>query len=258
MLKVLCSVALLADIHHDVVVSAFSTTASKRFARSSLHRMQMSTNTLDGKELSGDFAPLNNNLLVKKSEIIDQTEGGVFLTGKAMIEKSEGVVISTGPGRVNQETGFQYPMPVSPGDVVTFGKFTGEDVVLNDCKHSLISDFDVMIHFIADEDGNTNSDSLEDAQVLWDTVLVKVNKIKQEKSTGGLLIASTSQSKRKKSSVGTVVKVGPGQYANNGVLMEMDVQPDDMVKYKDFSAQEVQIGDEDFAVVKIRDILAKF
>lgn len=163
-------------------------------------------------------------------------------------------MISTGPGRVNQETGFKYPMPVSVGDVVSYGKFTGEDVTFDGSKHSLISDFDVMVRF---RDGN--SDSLEDAEVLWDAVLVKVNKAKEDKSnTGGLLIASTSKSKKKKSTVGTVVKVGKGQYANNGVLMEMDVQPGDMVKFRDFSTEELQIGKEDFAVVRMRDILAKF
>jgi hypothetical protein len=48
------------------------------FSSTRLH----TTNTLDGKELSGDFVPLNNMLLVKKSEVVDQTEGGIFLTGK--------------------------------------------------------------------------------------------------------------------------------------------------------------------------------
>ena len=164
-------------------------------------------------------------------------------------------MIATGPGRVNQETGFKYPMPVNVGDVVSYGKFTGEDVTFDGAKHSLISDFDVMVRF---RDGN--SDSLEDAEVLWDAVLVKVNKEKEDKSKGssGLLIASTSKSKKKKSTVGTVVKVGKGQYANNGALMEMDVQTGDMVKFRDFSTEELQIGKEDFAVVRMRDILAKF
>lgn len=39
-------------------------------------------NVLEGKEIGGDFTPINNMLLVKKAEIVDQTEGGIFLTGK--------------------------------------------------------------------------------------------------------------------------------------------------------------------------------
>lgn len=225
------------------------------FSSTRLH----TTNTLDGKELSGDFVPLNNMLLVKKSEVVDQTEGGIFLTGKAKIQKTEGIVVNVGPGRVNQETGFHYPMAISPGDVVSYGQFAGEDVMFNDAKHTLLSDYDVMVHF-KQADECSDDLTLEQADVLMDTVLIQIQKIKEEKASGGsgLLIASTAQSKKKKSSVGTVVKVGPGQYANNGVLMEMDVQPGDMVKFKDFSAAEVQIGDKDFAVVKMRDILAKF
>ena len=54
-------------------------------------RQQRTTNlsgsVLDGKELSGDFNPMNNMMLVKKSEIVDQTEGGIFLTGKVSRNK---------------------------------------------------------------------------------------------------------------------------------------------------------------------------
>ncbi len=39
-------------------------------------------NVLDGKEIAQDFTPINNMLFVKKAEIIDQTDGGLFLTGK--------------------------------------------------------------------------------------------------------------------------------------------------------------------------------
>lgn len=43
------------------------------------------TNVLEGKEIKNDFAPINNMILVRKGEIIDQTEGGIFLTGKVCI-----------------------------------------------------------------------------------------------------------------------------------------------------------------------------
>jgi hypothetical protein len=39
-------------------------------------------NVLEGTEIEKDFTPINNMLLVKKGEVIDQTEGGIFLTGK--------------------------------------------------------------------------------------------------------------------------------------------------------------------------------
>ncbi len=43
------------------------------------------TNVLEGKEIQNDFTPINNMILVRKGEIIDQTQGGIFLTGKVCI-----------------------------------------------------------------------------------------------------------------------------------------------------------------------------
>lgn len=98
--------------------------------------------------------------------------------------------------------------------------------------------------------------TLADAEVLWDNVLVKVVMITQE-ATGGVLIAATSK-KLTTSSIGEVVSVGPGKYAFDGGLMEMDIEMGDMVKFRDFAAQEVEIEGEEYAVLKMTDLIAKF
>lgn len=38
--------------------------------------------TLEGKTIQNPFTPVNNMLLLKKADIVDQTGGGIFLTGK--------------------------------------------------------------------------------------------------------------------------------------------------------------------------------
>ncbi len=167
------------------------------------------------------------------------------------IVKSEGEVTACGDGRVNSETGFKSPMPVSVGESVSFGKFTGEEVTYNGATHTLIRDDDILVKFPAGSEK-----SLDNAEVIWDNVLVKV--VKQEiEESGGILIAATTK-KATVSSIGEVVKVGPGRLAFNGELMEMDVSPGDMVKFRDYAAQEVEIGGEDFAVLRMNDLLAKF
>mmetsp|Transcript_858 Transcript_858/g.1235 ORF Transcript_858/g.1235 Transcript_858/m.1235 type:complete len:246 (-) Transcript_858:221-958(-) len=212
---------------------------------------QLMANVLEGKEIEKDFTPINNMLLVKKVDVIEQTEGGIFLTGKDKIKKSEGEVTATGTGRINSETGFQSPMPLSIGESVAFGKFDGEEVTYNGATHTLIRDDDVLVKF-----PKGSGKTLDDAEVLWDSVLVKVVEETME-STGGILISATSK-KASVSSIGEVVKVGPGRLAFNGVVMEMDVEVGDFVKFRDFAAQEVDIGDEDYAVVRMSDLLAKF
>ena len=54
------------------------------FAPSSTHYRTTSlmANVLEGREIEKDFTPINNMLLVKRAEVIDQTGGGLFLTGK--------------------------------------------------------------------------------------------------------------------------------------------------------------------------------
>jgi len=206
---------------------------------------------LEGKEIDNALTPINNMVLVKKVDVVDQTGGGIFLTGKSKISKSEGKVVSAGPGRRNSESGFLRPSSLSPSEIVVFGKYDGEEITYDGSTHTLIRDDDVLVKFPVDKPM-----TLEDAQVLWDNVLVKVVVMEQEAS-GGILVAATSK-KLTTSSIGEVMSVGPGKYAFDGGLMEMDIQMGDMVKFRDFAAQEVEIEGEEYAVLKMTDLIAKF
>ena len=104
-----------------------------------------------------------------------------------------------------------------------------EEVKYNGATHTLIRDDDILVKY----PGGTDR-TLGNAEVVWDNVLVKVSKHEIEE-TGGILIAATTK-KATVSSVGEVLKVGPGRYAFNGESMEMDVVPGDMVKFRDFAA----------------------
>ena len=104
----------------------------------------------------------------------------IFLQQK--IAKSEGEVTACGDGRVNSETGFKSPMPVSVGDSVCFGKFDGEEVTYNGATHTLIRDDDILVSFPAGSEK-----TLENADVIWDSVLVKVEKQGIESSGSNLI-----------------------------------------------------------------------
>ncbi len=142
-------------------------------------------------------------------------------------------------------------MPIAVGDTVSFGKYDGEEIEYNGAKHTLLRDDDILVKFPSGAER-----TLENAQVIWDNVLIKIEEVEDFES-GGLLVAATVK-KSTTSSIGEVVKVGPGKLAFNGALMEMDVAAGDMVKFRDFAAQEVEINGEDYAVVRMNDLLAKF
>lgn len=206
--------------------------------------------TLEGRTIKGEFKPVNNFLLVKKAEAKDQTEGGILLSGKSKIQKTEGQVISVGPGKTHRDSGLVIEMPVSPGESVVYGKYDGTEVDYDGEPHTLIRDDDILVKFTG------NELTLDTVDVVRDSVLVKVNR-KDEETTGGILIAKSSKSESRPST-GEVVKVGPGRMAADGTMMPMDVEVGDMVKFRDFAGNEVEIGGDEFSVVGMADILAKF
>lgn len=220
------------------------------FNRASKGSTALYDTTLDGRKIAGDVKPLNNFLLVKIAGYKEQTDGGILLTGKAKIKKTEGKVVSVGPGKTHQDSGVVFCMPVKEGEGVVYGKYDGTEIDLNGEKHILIRDDDVLVKFIGDEL------NLESADVTADNVLVYVER-KEEETEGGILIAKSSKSESRPST-GQVVKVGPGRMAANGELMAMEVEVGDMVKFRDFAGNDVNIGDKEYSVVRMADILAKF
>jgi len=205
---------------------------------------------LEGREIDGALKPTNNFVLVKIAAVEDETEGGIFLTGTAKIKKTEGTVISVGPGKTHQESGLLFPMPVVEGEGVVYGKYDGTELDYEGEKHTLIRDDDILVKFSGD------NLTLETADVVSDSVLVKVEDTEEE-TASGLVIAATSK-KGAKPSTGEVVKVGPGRMASNGEIMTVDINLGDLVKYRDFAGNEVNIEGGEYAVVRMTDILARF
>lgn len=206
--------------------------------------------TLDGRKINGEISPLNNFILVKNAEAVEETTGGILLTGKAKLVKTEGTVVSAGPGRTHPDSGIVFEMPVSTGDGVVYGKYDGTEIDLNGAKHTLIRDDDILVQFTG------GKLTLESVQVVRDNVLVYVDR-KEVETEGGILIAKSSKSEQKPST-GEVVKVGPGKMAANGELMAMEVAIGEMLKFRDFAGNEVEIDGKEYSVVKMSDILAKF
>jgi chaperonin GroES len=141
-------------------------------------------------------------------------------------------------------------MPVASGENVVYGKYDGTEIDIDGDTHTLIRDDDILVKFTGDEL------ILDTVDVVRDNILVKVDK-SEEETEGGILLAKSATSEQKPST-GTVVKVGPGKMAADGTLMPMDVAVDDMVKFRDFAGNEVEIQGEEFSVVRMADVLAKY
>merc|ERR1712232_101993 len=157
---------------------------------------------------------------------------------------------SVGPGKTHPDTGATFDMPVSVGENVVYGEFDGTEIDIDGVKHTLIRDDDILVKFTGDKL------SVDSCDVVRDAVLVAVE-TKETATEGGILIASSSKSSSKPST-GKVVKVGPGRFASNGERMEMEIEEGDMIKFRDFAGNEVEIGGKEYTVVRSLDILAKY
>jgi chaperonin GroES len=216
------------------------------------HVLVLGAVKLEGQTIQGEVVPLNNFVLVKLAAAQEQTDGGILLTGKAKIVKTQGRVEAVGPGRTHPDSGRTLPVPLVAGEGVLYGKYDGTEIVYNDERHMLIRDDDVLVKFANGDGGLT----IGNVEVIRDNVLVKVDT--SEKTTeGGILIAKTS-SADKRPSTGEVIKVGPGRTASNGDLMPMEVSIGDVIKFRDFAGNEVEIDGQEYCVVKMVDVLAKF
>lgn len=87
--------------------------------------------------------PLGDKILVEILEAEEKTKGGIFLPDTAKEEKTEGKVISVGGGKV-LDSGKVQPLEVKKGDKVIFGKYSGDDILLDGKKHKIIKESEVL------------------------------------------------------------------------------------------------------------------
>lgn len=232
------------------VCEAFSPSYSTPLKASRKTNQILKAQTLEGWKVDGKIKPVNNFILIKKAEDQKQTEAGILLSKTAKIVKTEGTVVEVGPGKLHPESGRPFPMPVVEGDSVIYGKYDGTELKIDGSTHCLIRDDDILVKF---KGGPLTEENVE---VVNDCVLVFVE-TRESETSGGLFLASTGDD-QKRPSTGVVVKVGPGRMAASGDLIPMNVQVGDNVKFLDFAGNEIKIGDKEYSVVRMPEILAKF
>ena len=86
---------------------------------------------------------------------------------------------------------------------------------------------------------------------LEDRVVVKTNEAEQ-KTASGLVIPDTAQEKPQE---GTVVAVGPGRF-DDGVRVPMDIKVGDVVLFKKYGPDEIEMDGKKYLVGDEDDILA--
>ena len=87
--------------------------------------------------------PLQDRIVVKRLEGESVTKGGIIIPDTAKEKPIQGRVIAVGNGKILKD-GKIRPLDVQVGDVILFGKYSGNEVKLDGEDHVLIREDDVL------------------------------------------------------------------------------------------------------------------
>src|SRR5512137_2820743 len=86
--------------------------------------------------------PLQDRILVERIEE-EVKKGGIIIPDSAKEKPQQGKVIAAGPGKVD-EKGNRIPMEVKKGDVILFGKYSGNEIRIGEEEHLIMREDDVL------------------------------------------------------------------------------------------------------------------
>src|SRR6476646_3338458 len=95
--------------------------------------------------------PLHDRIIVQRLEEGEQRIGGIIIPDSAKEKPQQGKVIAAGTGKVKDD-GKKVPLDVKAGDLILFGKYSGQEIKL-DGEEFLIMREDEVLAVI--EDGDT-------------------------------------------------------------------------------------------------------
>jgi chaperonin GroES len=93
--------------------------------------------------MSVNIAPLRDRVLVRRLEEKEIAKGGIIIPDTAKEKPQEAEVIAVGAGKLDGK-GRRVPPDVKPGDRILFGKYTGNDIVIDDKEYLILREEDIL------------------------------------------------------------------------------------------------------------------
>jgi chaperonin GroES len=87
--------------------------------------------------------PLNDRIIVRRTEEQEQMRGGLYIPDTAKEKPQEGEVLAVGNGKL-LETGQRISIDIKPGDRVLFGKYAGTEIKLDGEDYLILREDDVL------------------------------------------------------------------------------------------------------------------
>ena len=89
-----------------------------------------------------NITPLHDRVLVRRLEEKETVKGGIIIPDSAKEKPQEGEVIAVGSGR--REKGELIPLDVKAGDRILFGKYSGNDIKIDDEEFIILKEDEIL------------------------------------------------------------------------------------------------------------------
>ena len=87
--------------------------------------------------------PLHDRIIVQRIEEGEQKVGGIIIPDSAKEKPQQGKVIAAGAGKVKDD-GKRQPLDVKAGDVILFGKYSGQEIKLDGEEYLIMREDEVL------------------------------------------------------------------------------------------------------------------
>jgi chaperonin GroES len=89
-----------------------------------------------------NVTPLHDRVLVRRLEEKETAKGGIIIPDTAKEKPQEGEVMAVGAGKI--EKGKRVPLVVKVGDRILFGKYTGNDITIDDQEYMILREEEIL------------------------------------------------------------------------------------------------------------------
>lgn len=89
-----------------------------------------------------NITPLHDRVLVRRLEEKETAKGGIIIPDTAKEKPHEGEVMAIGAGKM--EKGHRVPHDIKVGDRILFGKYTGNDIKIDDQEYLILREEEIL------------------------------------------------------------------------------------------------------------------
>jgi chaperonin GroES len=98
---------------------------------------------MKGSKMKMNVTPLHDRALVRRLEEKETAKGGIIIPDSAQEKPQEGEVIAVGAGKLS-EKGVRIPLDVKAGDRILFGKYTGNDIKIDEQEYLILREEEIL------------------------------------------------------------------------------------------------------------------